>query len=146
MKTALVGLLLSVAIGGLAQQAFQDADQVATLTVRLDGFKHEQGTAMVALTNAQGFLASRGAVRAQSTTIRDGLAICVFKDVPYGKYAVQAYHDENNNKKLDTGLFGIPREPYGFSNDARGSFGPPKYEEAEFSLAAPMVTINIHVK
>jgi uncharacterized protein (DUF2141 family) len=42
-----------------------------------------------------------------------------------GSYAVAAYHDENNNDKLDKAFTGIPNEKYGFSNNVRGIFGPP---------------------
>ena len=50
--------------------------------------------------------------------------------IPSGKYAVTIFHDVNGDHKLNTNVFGIPREPYGFSNDARGTFGPPSYGEA----------------
>jgi uncharacterized protein (DUF2141 family) len=53
---------------------------------------------------------------------------------PVGVYAISAYHDKNNNKELDKSFFGVPSEPYGFSNDARGIFGPPDYFDAQFDL------------
>ena len=38
-----------------------------------------------------------------------------------GNYAIKVYQDSNNNGRLDTGLFGIPKEPSGISNwDGRG--------------------------
>lgn len=49
-----------------------------------------------------------------------------------GTYAVRVMHDENDNGKLDTNLVGMPREPWGTSNDARGNFGPPKWDDASF--------------
>lgn len=33
-----------------------------------------------------------------------------------GYYRISVFQDENNNGKLDTGLFGIPKEPFGISN------------------------------
>jgi uncharacterized protein (DUF2141 family) len=66
--------------------------------------------------------------------------------VPYGSYAVQAYHDENGNRRLDRNLLGAPSEPYGFSNDARRSFGPPSYKEAEFTLSSHAMTLEIRVR
>lgn len=44
-----------------------------------------------------------------------------------GLYAILVYVDINQNGELDKNLFGIPKEPYGFSNNARGSFGPPSF-------------------
>lgn len=49
--------------------------------------------------------------------------------LPLGEYAISVHHDENNNGKLDTGLFGIPKEKYGFSNNAKGFMGPPSFKE-----------------
>jgi uncharacterized protein (DUF2141 family) len=56
------------------------------------------------------------------------------------------YHDENNNRRLDRNFFGIPSEPYGFSNDARNAMRAPTYEEAAFTLAAAAMTIDIRVR
>lgn len=58
----------------------------------------------------------------------------IFEDVPDGEYAVTVFQDLNNNGKLDTKLIGIPKEPYGFSNNARGTMGPPKYDTAKFNV------------
>ena len=57
-----------------------------------------------------------------------------FKDLPEGTYAVSIFHDENDNGKLDTNFFGIPKEDYGCSNDAKGFMGPPKWKDAIFEF------------
>lgn len=44
--------------------------------------------------------------------------------------AIAAYQDLNNDGKLNKGMFGIPTEPYGFSNNAKGSMGPPSFDSA----------------
>ena len=46
------------------------------------------------------------------------------------RIAVCAYHDENENSTLDKNSFGIPSERYGFSNNPKRGFGPPKFNEA----------------
>ena len=43
-------------------------------------------------------------------------------------------HDENGNGELDANFVGIPREPWAFSNNARGNFGPPTWEDTKFEL------------
>ena len=56
-------------------------------------------------------------------------------ELPVGKtYAVAAYHDANDNKKLDENFFGIPQEGYGCTNNARGTFGPPSFDDAAILL------------
>jgi|APTNR8051073442_1049403.scaffolds.fasta_scaffold00001_276 uncharacterized protein (DUF2141 family) len=66
--------------------------------------------------------------------------IVVFENVKPGEYAISTYHDVDDNKELNTGFMGIPKEPYGFSNDARGTFGPPTYEKAKFKVAGDTKT------
>lgn len=51
-----------------------------------------------------------------------------------GIYAVQVYQDKNDNLKLDRPLGGPPTERYGFSNNARGTFGPPEISEQLFHV------------
>jgi uncharacterized protein (DUF2141 family) len=60
-----------------------------------------------------------------------------------GKYAFKYFHDENNNKKLDTNLIGIPKEGYGFSNDVKGTFGPPVFEDTIFEINKDTTFTNI---
>lgn len=58
----------------------------------------------------------------------------VVLQLPPGVYAVMAYHDRNADLKLNTLPIGLPTEPYGFSNDSRGRFGPPSWGAARFTL------------
>lgn len=59
-------------------------------------------------------------------------ATIIFKSVPPGSYAIAILHDENNNQKMDKNVLGIPKEGYGFSNNASAPFGPPSYKKASF--------------
>lgn len=71
--------------------------------------------------------------------------MAVFQNLPAGEYAVSVYHDENNNKKMDTNFFGIPKEGVGASNNARGHLGPPKYKDAKFLFNGKSQTIQIQI-
>ncbi len=53
----------------------------------------------------------------------------LFQNLSQGEYAVRLFHDMNDNNDLDTNVFGMPTEGYGFSNQAVGNFGPPKYKD-----------------
>lgn len=65
----------------------------------------------------------------------------VFLSLPPGKHAIKVFHDVNSNGALDTNALGIPNEPYGFGNDARGRFGPPTFEDAAVTMGhVPVVT------
>ncbi len=65
-----------------------------------------------------------------------GTTIVIVPGVPPGRYASQVFHDRNGNGKIDRGLFGIPKEPVGFSNDAPTHMAPPKWDAAVFAHGA----------
>lgn len=105
-----------------------------TLTIRIDNIKKESGFLKICLFNSkESFL--KKAVRCEVISpIRKGEMKISLSGLPPGTYAVNVYHDENGNKKLDRGLFGLPSEPYGFSNNPTTTFGPPSFSEASFSV------------
>lgn len=63
-----------------------------------------------------------------------------------GRYAVQAYLDENDNQKVDRALFGIPKEGVGFSNDAPINLSPPKFKDAAFDYYGGNQTIRLDLR
>jgi uncharacterized protein (DUF2141 family) len=65
--------------------------------------------------------------------------------LPSGKYAVSCFHDADDNRELTTNFMGIPDEKYGFSNDARGIFGPPDLKDQLFELNENK-TIKVQLK
>lgn len=66
--------------------------------------------------------------------VRGDAVVIVVPNLPPGTYAVAVFHDEDGNGKFDQGLFGIPLERYGFSNDARGFFSAPDFTAARFEI------------
>ncbi len=68
----------------------------------------------------------------------------LFENIEPGEYAISLYHDEDENKKLNTFLK-IPIEPYGVSNNAKGRFGPPQWENARFNVEDKIVVQNIRL-
>ena len=60
-----------------------------------------------------------------------------------GEYAVAVYHDENGNGKMDTRIFGIPKEPYGFSNNFKPLISAPKFSDCRFSVGNAGKVISI---
>ncbi|WP_157220330.1 DUF2141 domain-containing protein [Flavisphingomonas formosensis] len=77
---------------------------------------------------------------------RPGVTIVTVTNLPPGRYAVQAFHDENDNHKVDRMVFGIPKEGVGFSNDARISLGPPKFLDAAFTHGVGEQTISLRMR
>jgi uncharacterized protein (DUF2141 family) len=123
------GLLLKVAILPVSQD----------LEVVIKNVKNEKGVLMVGLFTSEKTF-TKDAWKGEVSRANAGTVTVIFKDVPAGKYAISVFHDANENGKLDTNFMGIPREGFGFSNDAMGTFGPPSFDKAKFKcpVAGPV--------
>jgi uncharacterized protein (DUF2141 family) len=75
---------------------------------------------------------------------RDGRAVCAFEAPGPGRYAVAFLHDEDDDDRMTRGLFGMPVEGYGFSNDARAFLAPAAYRDAEFQHRAGPQELVLH--
>lgn len=58
-------------------------------------------------------------------------------ELPDGEYAIAAFLDLNKNEKMDKNFIGIPKEQYGFSNNAMGRMSAPSFEQAKFKVSGP---------
>lgn len=113
------------------------------LTIIFDNIKSNKGNIKLGLANSAIGFKKMKFYRAAIVPISNKKARYTFKNLPYGTYAFSAFHDKNNNGKLDTNFLGIPTDPYAFSNNARGRFGPPSFEKAKFELNSS--TKSMHV-
>lgn len=104
--------------------------QAAELRVTVSNGPSAPATLYLAVFDGAEAFASGQSVLSQKVELVDGAAQAVFSGVPPGRYAVKSFADENGNAKLDTNLFGLPVERYGFSNNARGRMGPPGFDAA----------------
>jgi uncharacterized protein (DUF2141 family) len=84
------------------------------------------------------FLKDNGRVAEAMLAVADAQkdrVVAIFNQLTLNKkYAVAVYHDVNDNKKLDKNFWGIPKEGYGFTNNARGTFGSPSFDDAAILL------------
>jgi len=116
------------------------------LTIHIEGLRTNNGSVLISVYNrAEHFPkdAARYAVRTARLTIYQKTATVHFADLPAGKYAVAMMHDENNNLEMDYNMLGIPQEGFGFSNNAKGKFGPPSFEKAAVLINASRKNIRI---
>ena len=136
---------LGLAAAALIVPAFASA---ADLVVRIEGLRSADGDIRVAVhRRAAGvdFPDSAGAVKAAMRPAGE-TGDLVFAGLPPGDYAIAAFHDEDCDGDLNTNLLGIPTEGYGFSNDARGMFGPPGFDAAAFTITAGKDRAAVTVK
>jgi len=143
MKLATRCTLLAVA-GFVSIGAIAPAP-TGNLTVRVTNVRNARGYVHIDICPQASFLQDN-CPYAASMPARPGVTIVTAHGLPAGRYAVQAFHDENDNHKVDRALFGIPREGIGFSNDAPIRLGPPKWADAVFTFNGTDQTIELKTR
>lgn len=110
----------------------QDSELV-TLEIHFKVTKYNRGVIYISLYD-KADLFMKKSYKGQGLEVKDNMANFKFDGIKKGSYSFSYYHDVNSNKKLDKNFIGIPKEPYGFSNNQAGTFGPPSFEAAMFEL------------
>lgn len=107
------------------------ATPAAPLVVEVANVRNARGRVRIDVCPQAKFL-DDGCPWHASVPAHAGTTTLVIPDLPPGEYAIQAFHDANGNDEMDRGLFGIPKEGFGFSRDAKIVFSPPKWKDAMF--------------
>jgi uncharacterized protein (DUF2141 family) len=123
------------------------ADPPTSLTVTVSGLRSNNGKVGCMIYNApRGYPTdSNAALSRLWCSIANATSTCAFDALTPGTYAVACFHDENGNGKLDTGLFGIPKEGTVASNNAKGFMGPPSFDKAKFTLPSGASTMQLRM-
>jgi len=120
----------------------------ADLTITITEIQNPKGEVYVAVYDSeQSYLNLPQAKAKLMEKPKDGRVVLVVHDLPAGRYAVASFQDLNGNAELDKNGLGVPQEPYGFSNDAIGLAGPPKFNKAAFNVdgkADKAVSFSLH--
>lgn len=118
---------------------------VSSFSLTISGLKKAEGEIRIAVFDSKEHYTKETVhavvIPVDSTTMNWSVA-----DLPFGEYAIAVYHDKNINGELDTNFLGIPKESYGFSNNARGRFGPASWEDARFVVDEKLTTHHIEIK
>lgn len=107
-----------------------------TLTINVTNIENIEGSLEVAIfATDERFLEEGQALKTISVNVKANSQTVVFRDLPKGNYAVSMYHDENSDGECNRNFMGIPKEPYGFSNNFRPKFSAPTFKDCQFYLA-----------
>ena len=113
------------------------------LVVNLEGVKDATGNLRATLyRESDAFRKEDKAFKLVSLPASKGTVKLVFAELPPGRYAVMAYHDEDNDQKLKLRFGMFPLEGYGLSNNPKVS-GPPKFADSAFDVAGAETSISI---
>jgi uncharacterized protein (DUF2141 family) len=119
-------------------------DATLSLTVNVEDAEPNIGQSIVSLFSAENYLEMPLLEQIEAVDGR-GRSVVIFRGLNAGEYAVSVVYDEDMDGELDTGLFRIPTEKIGFSNNARGLMGPASFDDASFELsrASTVITVNL---
>ncbi|MFN9846920.1 MAG: DUF2141 domain-containing protein [Alphaproteobacteria bacterium] len=128
-----LGLVLGVSVLAPGVRA-QDT---ASLDVTFAGLKATQGAIMFTLVNSEEAYNDKAKpVAAVMLPVAAATATRTFRGLAPGRYAIKAFHDLNGDGKMNANPFGIPTEPFAFSNNAAANMSPAKWEAASFEVKA----------
>ncbi len=114
------------------------------VTVKNIDYK-KKGSIRVGLFDKKGFPNANQVIDGKVVKISGSEVTVEFYDLSYGQYAIAVVHDQNQDQKLTKNLVGYPTEPYAFSNNATGNFGPPDFKDAAILLDKTVKTITINL-
>ena len=117
----------------------------ADLEVSLKAVRNAKGQLRIAVFNDPKEFPRGDEISSLNIKAKSGDVTALIKGMKPGKYAIAIHHDENSNKQMDTNFIGLPKEGYGFSNDARVFLGPPNFSAASFVIGDVFKKINIHI-
>lgn len=116
--------------------AFLHPPADSSIKVSIVNLRNNKGHVLVSLFNSSSGFPDKAekAVRKVQLAINNNTASASFPGLPAGNYAIAILHDENDDQKMNTNFFGLPKEGYGFSNNVMGTFGPPSFSRASFAF------------
>ncbi len=117
----------------------------AQLDIELTGVENDHGLVRVAVCTPATFT-TKHCPFTEAAPAKPGSVVVSVPGIPPGRYAVQAYHDEDGNGRLRKGLFGLPAEAIGFSRDARVRLGAPSFDEAAIDVAEPSTATRLRLR
>ncbi len=122
-------------------------DAAASLELAFNGIESQQGMIMIAIFASEDAYNGKGApakvtgVPATSASVK-----AMVGGLPVGRYAAKIFHDIDGDGKMGVNPFGLPTEPFAFSNDAKGEMGPASWAAAAFEVKAGANVHSISIK
>ena len=105
-----------------------DYNENPELTIKIGNIGLLEGQIRIGVFDKKkGFLKREAAIRHYYITVKSKIESITIKDLPKGDYAFSMFHDENSDDEFNQNFLGIPKEPYGFSNNVKPKFSAPSY-------------------
>ena len=97
--------------------------------------KKQKGAVEIAIFNDEkSFIVKGKEYKVNSKVVTNDTLVFIFTDIPKNDYAISIYHDVNADKECNLNFIGIPKEPYGFSNNFKPKFSKPTFKDCKIEL------------
>lgn len=146
-KLVFLATPLAIALAAPGPLAASSANSAARLEVAFTGIEHPTGQIMLSVFDSEAAHDGGGKpVRVAAVPVEGGRAIVTFDGLAPGSYAIKAFHDVDGDGQMAANPFGMPLEPFAFSNNAKAEGGPARWEKAQFAVASGDNTHSIAIK
>lgn len=108
--------------------------QSGSVQLEIAASRPEGRLAVAVYGDAESFRQNRNPVRTLMLDRSGAVTRTTLQGLAPGRYVIAVFQDVDGNGTLSTGAFGIPKEPFGFSNNARVRFGPPSFDAAAITV------------
>jgi uncharacterized protein (DUF2141 family) len=107
------------------------------LSIQVEGILEIKGNLGILLFNSEDGYPEKGVKALKSYTIKveSNTMTIDLGNFPSGTYAVTLMQDKNSNGIMDKTMFGIPKEPFGFTKMVEIPFGTPTFKETSIILS-----------
>jgi uncharacterized protein (DUF2141 family) len=117
--------------------------EAATITVTLNKVKVAKGDIRASLCESEAAYKADTCITDIVVKAQKGTTTLVFENIAPGTYGIQLMHDKNGNGEMDFNFLGIPKEGYGFSNNAKPVFSAPSFKKIAFTVGEADVSQSI---
>ena len=117
----------------------------ASLSLAYTGITATKGNIMIALFDSEAAYQGDKPIRAIMVAADKPDVSTRLEGLVPGRYAIKSFHDIDGDGQMGSNPFGMPTEPFAFSNNAKGAMGPASWADAAFDVVAGknMQTITI---
>lgn len=144
--TTFTTFIAALALNIPAATAVYAADTSAKLEVAFTGIEVQKGAVMFGVYDSEEAY-NKGRSMNGARVVADKADIAaVVEGLPAGRYAIKAFHDIDGDGQMSSNPFGMPTEPFAFSNNAKGAMGPATWADAAFDVLAGETKISIMIK
>ena len=135
-----------VVLGVVAVMSFITMpSDAANLTVTVEQVRNSKGEIRFSIFNVPSQFPQGDELDSKDVPAQLGVVTVQFNNLIPGAYAIAIHHDENSDGDMNTNFIGLPKEGYGFSNNAKVNFSPPVFEAAAFNLDVGNKSIRLRV-